>query len=211
MAHSKLWLAALTLCVSCGGSSFESGGNGGASGSSTGGSSTGGTSTGGSTASAGTTGVSGSTSTAGAPSGGAGGAPVGGAGGASAGSGGSIARGGSSGASGSGGAPTCATLTADYEAAADKARGCDSGSTDECSKSSTLPAVGCGCPILVNAKSEFLADAQEKYKALQAAKCNAGPICNIACLAYTDATCSAQMGATGTVFRCTGMQGVTTN
>jgi 3D (Asp-Asp-Asp) domain-containing protein len=56
-----------------------------------------------------------------------------------------------------------------------------------------------------------LAAAQEKYKAFQAAKCSSGPICEIACLAYTQASCASQTTATGTVFRCTGTQGVTTN
>jgi hypothetical protein len=206
MAYCRLWLAAATLCLSCG-SSFVSSDNG----------------TGGGSPSAGATGTSGgSTSSGGAQSGGSAGASAAGAGagGASAGNGGAAnggaanggaANGGASGAAGSAGAADCATLKTEYAADVDKARGCDSGSTDQCSTSSTLPAIGCGCPTLVNAKSTYTTLAKAKYQAIQDAKCAAGPICNIACLGYTSASCSAQMIATGTAYECTGTTGVTTN
>jgi hypothetical protein len=94
-------------------------------------------------------------------------------------------------------------LKTEYTAALEKARVCDMGSTDQCDKSSTLPNIGgCGCPTLVNTKSEATTLAKQKYQAFQNAKCALGQICNIACLAYTSATCSAQ--TTGTGFVCTG-------
>jgi hypothetical protein len=209
MAYSRLWLAAATLCLSCG-SNFVSADNG----------------TGGGTSSAGATGTSGgSTSAGGAHSGGAAGASAAGAGagGASAGSGGAASggattggaggasQGGASGAGGSAGAVDCAALKTEYAADVDKARGCDSGSTDECSTSSTLPTIGCGCPTAVNAKSAYTTLAKAKYQAIQDAKCPAGPICNIACIAYTSVTCSAQMTTSGTAYECTGISGVPTN
>jgi hypothetical protein len=83
------------------------------------------------------------------------------------------------------------------------------GSVDQCDKSSTLPNLGCGCPTLVNAKSAATTLAKQKYQAFQDAKCPVGPICNIACIAYVGAACSAQ--ATGTAFVCTGSNLATPN
>jgi hypothetical protein len=206
MAYCRLWLAAATLCLSCG-SSFVSSDNGsgggspsaGAAGTSGGSTSSGGAQSGGSAgasaAGTGAGGASGGTASGGAATGGAGGASLGGA----------------AGAAGSAGAADCATLKTEYAADVDKARGCDSGSTDECSTSSTMPAIGCGCPTLVNAKSTYTTLAKAKYQAIQDAKCAAGPICNIACLGYTSASCSAQMTTSGTAYECTGTSGVTTN
>ncbi len=199
MSHAKLWLSVATLCLSCGGSNFVSSGDG-----SGGGSAQAGASSGGSTSSAGTAsgGASGRVGTGGSAT----------AGSSNAGTGGSPAAGQASGSGGSSGAPDCDTLKADYSATVDKARGCDSGSTDECSKSSTLPAVGgCGCAALVNAKSPYTPIAQQKYQAIQDAKCPAGPICNIACIAYTSAACTAVTETSGTVYECTGTSGLTTN
>jgi hypothetical protein len=215
MSNSRLLLAIVTLCSACGGSSFEAGGSGGASQAGATGSN------GGDTSSAGTS----SGGTAGDSSGGAsaGGHPAGGA--ATAGAGGSSAGGSSAGASsagagtgGSSGGATagaggsaganCATLKTDYAAALEKARVCDKGLTNQCSTSSTLPTMGCGCPVLVNSKSEATTLAKAKYQAFQDAKCPVGPICNIACLAYTGATCSAQTMGTGNTFVCTGSSGV---
>jgi len=208
MSHSKSWLGIATLCLSCGGSNFVSSSDGSA-----GSTAQAGAASGGSSAQAGAT-SGGSTSSAGAASGGASGSTsVGGgvtAGSSNAGTGGGPA-GGASGSAGSAGAPDCDTLKADYSAAVDKARVCDSGSTDECSKSSTLPAVGCGCAVLVNAKSPYTPIAQQKYQAIQDAKCPAGPICNIACIAYTSAACTAVTLTAGTVYECTGTSGLTTN
>jgi hypothetical protein len=175
-------LVTVTLCVSCGGSSFQSasGGDSGAGGG-------GGTAAGGS-ASGGSTGIGGSANTGGSPSGGA----------AAAGAGGSTA--GTGGAGGS----ECERLRAEYGVALEKARGCDSGSTDQCSTSSTLPSLGCGCPVLVNSKSEFTTLAKQKYQAFQNAMCDAGPVCEIACLEPISATCAAQMTSAGTAYQCSG-------
>lgn len=209
MSNSKLWLAILTLCTACG-SSFEAGGSGGGGGSAANAGTPG--SDGGSTSSAGSSSAgspSAGASSAGAPSAGsggvaAGGAPAGGAGGSSAGAGGRAGAGGSAGVD-------CTALKAEYAAALDKARVCDKGSTAQCDTGSTLPAIGCGCPVLVNAKSEATTTAKQKYQAFQDAKCPVGPICNIACLAYTSAMCSQQTMGSGNVFVCTGSQGVITN
>jgi hypothetical protein len=213
MSNSRLLLALITLCSACGGSSFEAGGAG------AGGTSAqaGGSSQGGDTSAAGApSGGSGADSSAGASGQSTGGAAAAGAGGSStggdsaggasagAGTGGSHAGAGgsSAGAGGSAGVANCATLKTEYAAALEKARVCDMGSMNQCDKSSTLPNIGCGCPALVNAKSEATTLAKQKYQAFQDAKCPIGPICNIACLAYTSATCSA--AATGGGFVCTG-------
>jgi hypothetical protein len=185
MTFIRLCLVTVTLCVSCGGSSFQSasGGDSGAAGG-------GGTAAGG-TANGGSAGVSGSAGNGGSPSGGSAGAATGGAAGSSAGAGGS-------------GTTECERLRTEYAAALEKARGCDSGSTDQCSTSSTLPSLGCGCPVLVNSKSEFTNVAKQKYQAFQDAMCDAGPVCNIACLEPVSATCAAQKTAAGTVYQCAG-------
>jgi hypothetical protein len=213
MSNSRLLLALITLCSACGGSSFEAGGSGGAGGTSAEAGATG--SHGGDTSSAGTSsGGSAGLSSAGAAGHSAGGAATAGAGGSSAAgssAGGASAGGSSAGASagGSAGATDCATLKADYAAALEKARLCDMGSTNQCDKSSTMPNIGCGCPTLVNAKSEATTLAKEKYQAFQNAKCPIGPICNIACIAYSSAACTAQTMGTGYV--CTGSNAVTAN
>jgi hypothetical protein len=221
MLKSYLSLAGMTLCVACGGSSFNSGGGSsgaggdgqaGTSATSGGATSSGGTSTG---AAAGQPGTAGSVATGGSSAGGStstGGTSSAGSTSTGGSSAGTTSTGGSAGASaggagGSGGAD-CATLKTDYSALLEKARVCDSGSTDECSKSSTLNNVGCGCPVLVNAKSEFTTEAKAKYQAIQNAKCPVGPICEIACLAYTSAACTSQSTAAGPVFMCTGSNSI---
>jgi hypothetical protein len=223
MSNSRLLLAIVTLCSACGGSSFGAGGTGGSSGSAADAGST--SSNAGATSSAGaSSGGSAGDSSAGASAGGGqatGGTATAGAGGSSAGgssAGGSGAGAGGAGAGGSSGGATagaggsaganCATLKTDYAAALEKARVCDKGLTNQCSTSSTLPTMGCGCPVLVNSKSEATTLAKAKYQAFQDAKCPVGPICNIACLAYTGATCSAQTMGTGNTFVCTGSSGV---
>jgi hypothetical protein len=195
MTHSTSWLGMVALCISCG-SNFVSTGEG------TGGSTAqAGATSGGSSAQAGGN-SGGSTSVAGAPSGGASGST----------SVGGKPAGGASGSGGSAGAADCDTLKADYSATADKARGCDSGSTDECSTSSTLPTVGgCGCALLVNAKSPYTPLAQQKYQAIQDAKCAAGPICNVACIANTSAACTSVTTTAGTAYECTGTSGLAAN
>jgi hypothetical protein len=214
MSNLKLLLAIITLCSACG-SSFDAGGSGGAGG--------GNADAGAPGTTGGDTGAAGAPSDAGAPSAGAstGGAATGGSntggsstggsntGGSSAGAGGHAA-GGSAGVGGNAGAD-CTALKAAYAAALEKARVCDKGSTTQCETGSTLPSIGCGCPVLVNSMSEATTLAKQKYQAYQDAKCNAGPICNIACLAYTSAMCSQQAMGSGNVFVCTGAQGVPVN
>jgi hypothetical protein len=198
MSHSRFWPVAATLCLACG-STFESGGSAGA---------------GGTVAAAGTTSVAGTsaggTETGAGGTNATGGVGVGGSATAGTGTGGAATGGASAGGTnpgGSAGAADCATLKTEYAAAVEKARTCDSGSTDECDKSSTLPAEGCGCPTLVNAKSQFTADAKAKYQAIQDAKCSGGLTCNIACLGYTSAACAVSATAAGTAYVCTGTQG----
>jgi hypothetical protein len=208
MAYSGLFLgsslSAIALCFACSNSTFEAGGESGSAGaagaphagggsagdSNAAGTSSGGTSSGGS---------SGATDSGGTASAGASGA-VTGNGGASAGTGGTPA-GGATSMGGSGGAD-CASLKAEYSAAVAKARVCDAGSTDECSKSS-LPALGCGCPTLVNAKSTYTTVAQKLHDQIEADKCSTGAICDIACVPYTGASCAASTSATDMAYVCT--------
>ena len=106
---------------------------------------------------------------------------------------------------GGGGAPSdCATLIQDYHAAIEKARACTKGSTNQCSVTSTLSRIGCGCPILVNAKSSYTTLAKQKEAEIQAAHCDTGPICAIACLAIQGAECASAPMTSGTAFVCTG-------
>jgi len=191
-------LVIVALCAACG-SKFEASGAGGAAGSGQGGEQANGGKPGSagseSGGSAGQPGAgSGGTSAGGSHAGGAsaGGASAGGAGGAAA-----------AGSGGSGGAADCATLKEQYRVLVEKARVCSKGSTDQCSATSTLPPIGCGCPVLVNAKSESTTAAKQKYQAIQDGKCDGGPICNIACLPYTGAGCLAQTMGPGDVFVCT--------
>ena len=209
MSHFRLCLVTLALCVSCGGSSFGSGAAVGGGSSTSGGNGAGGAVAGGSGGNAGTAGTH--SGDAGASVGGAGAAAGNGdagTGSASAGNGGA-----SIGGAGAGGSASadCTRLKAEYSAAVEKARGCDNGSTEQCSPSSTLPAIGCGCPILVNAKSDFTTVAKQKYQAVQDAKCDSGPICDIACLEYMGAACLAQKLGAGTMYQCTATPGATTN
>jgi len=107
-----------------------------------------------------------------------------------------------------GGGADCTTLEADYNAAVEKARACTNGSLDECSASSVAqPVGGCGCPVLINAKSEAGAEAKRAYQAYQDAKCasTGGPVCNIYCPAPVTASCAQQqtMGGPGGEFVCT--------
>ena len=135
------------------------------------------------------------------------GTSVGGHGSAGSGSGvGGSAVAGSGGSSG----VDCTTLKEEYRVAVQKARTCDKGSTNQCSASSTLPPVGCGCPVLVNAKSVATTVAKQKYQAIQDNHCEKGPICNIACLAYMAAECSSQSMMAGDVFVCTGTTSLAT-
>jgi len=110
---------------------------------------------------------------------------------------------------GSGGSSTgvdCTTLESEYKAAVERARVCTKGSLDECSASSVAePVGGCGCPVLINAKSEAGAEAKKAYQAYQDAKCdyNGGPVCDIYCPAPVTAGCAQQSMGTGSAFVCT--------
>ncbi|MEO7035329.1 MAG: hypothetical protein ABI548_15510 [Polyangiaceae bacterium] len=230
MPHSRilLGLAGLGVCVcaACGSkftSADPSGGNAGAAASADGGSGAAGAPDSGGDAGETSTAGSGGTISAGSGgtiSAGAGGSSAGhggssaGAGGSSAGSGGTSGKGGrggstgTAGTSGTAGASVCDTLEADYPPLLEKARVCDKGSLDQCSPSSKLsPLGGCGCAVLVNAKSAATTLAQKKYQELQDNKClnNGGVICNVACLPPTGASCEQQMtGTSSTAFVCTG-------
>jgi hypothetical protein len=200
--HPFLGSAVAVVCVACG-ASFSANEGGAAAGS--GGSAAAG---GGSPSSAGSssagdagemavggTGAAGEGSTAGA------GGTVTGVAGASAGRGGS----GHGGGTGGGGAGTdCATLEQEYRATVEKARVCEKGSTDQCSPSSAAEAVGgCGCPVLINAKSEYAAAAKKAYQAYQNNKCgSSGPVCNIFCAPAATASCAQQTMGTGSAFVC---------
>jgi len=163
----------------------------------------------------------GGSSAGGAPSAGAGGAVTGTAG-ATTGAGGSTGGrgswgdggrgnggwgnwgngGGSSGTAGAAGAD-CTTLGEQYQAAVEKARVCDKGSTDQCSASSTAePTGGCGCPVLINTKGAATEAAKRAYQAYQKAGCvHTGPICDIFCAPATSASCEAS--STSNDYVCT--------
>jgi len=95
---------------------------------------------------------------------------------------------------GSGGSMTidqCTKLKQQYQSALEKARACDLGSTDECSPSSTVEPLGCGCPVLVNAKSESTTIAKKTRQAYRDAKCTDDTICPaFACAQPTSASCA---------------------
>lgn len=217
MSKFKPLLALLPLCVACGGAFQPSDTGSGGAGQLGGASSSAGDDAGGAAGLVGRAGASsGGTSHGGAASGGApaagansGGASSAGAaaGGApSAGAGGSAAGSHSGGAAGSP-AADCTTLKAQYAAALQKARVCEPAAMGQCSPSSTLPSEnGCGCGVLVNAKSQYTAIAKKKSDEVQAAGCNKGILCPaIACLEPTGASCSAQTMNSGTAYVCTGV------
>ncbi|MEO6598417.1 MAG: hypothetical protein ABIQ16_00995 [Polyangiaceae bacterium] len=210
----------LLACVAACGSKFESSsgsssGSGGAADSGAasdgGASEAGAPATGGDGASAGeSTGGSssaGDTSVGGRATAGSGGSAHGGASAGGASAGGASAGNGSAGAAGA----DCAALKAEYAALVKKARVCDEGSTDQCTTESKAPVIGCGCPTLVNVKSEYTALAAEKYKAIEKNGCNNGPICQIACLQPTSASCAKTSGMGSSEFVCTGTNGVIAN
>lgn len=195
-------------CVACG-SDFKAGGSAGATGDGGGAPSDGGASQAGAMATAGDAGSgalggdvssAGDSSSGGSPTAGSGGTAHGGAAHGGAASGGTSAAGGTAGSD-------CTALKAEYAALLKKARVCDKDSTDECTTDSTAPAVGCGCPTLLNVKSESTPLALDKYKAIQKANCDNGPICNIACLPVTSASCAQSNGSGASEFVCTGVSG----
>jgi hypothetical protein len=203
----------LLACVACG-SNFEAGGTGGATGSDGGAPQAGASAMGGDTSNGASAGESsagantaGESSAGGHATAGGGGAAHGGA------SSGGTSAGGSSGGNASGGSAgtDCAALKTEYAALVKKARVCNQGSTDECSTASKAPTVGCGCPTLVNANSEYTALAAEKYKAIQKNNCDGGLTCGIACLAPTGANCAQSNGTGTSEFVCTATNGGVAN
>lgn len=188
-------VALVFACVACG-SSFSAG-DGAA------GSSQAGEANGGEPSSAGSGGDAGATDTGGTSSGGDGGSAVGGAG-ASAGNGGATVGG----AAGSTSGGDCAKIKAQYQTALEKARVCDEGSTQQCSPSSTVDALSCGCPVLVNAKSEYTATAKKARQAYQDARCVEGIACAaIACAPIAAANCAATMSS-GSSFVCSAVTAI---
>ncbi|MEI9952890.1 MAG: hypothetical protein WDO74_28935 [Pseudomonadota bacterium] len=197
------FLALAVLCAACGARFAASDGSGSSGGAGKAGEASGGLSNSAGSSSAGDageleaggTGAAGEGATAGegstAGQGGAG-SGNGGAGSGGAGNGGALA-----GSAGSAGAD-CALLRQQYAAAVEKARVCDRGSTDQCSPSSVAqPVDGCGCPVLINAKSEAAATVKKAYQAYQDSKCETGVLCDIACVPQTSAYCAQQSMASG--------------
>jgi hypothetical protein len=121
--------------------------------------------------------------------------------------GGVNATGGGPSKGGSGGTATedpCVRLKQQYETALEKARVCDLGSSDQCSPSSTVEPLGCGCPVLVNARSGSTTAAKKARQAYLDAKCGEGTVCPTfaACAQPVSASCApATMAAT--TFVCT--------
>jgi len=203
--------SSLVLVIACGacGSSFSANnGGGGSVGLGSAGEASGGqaSSGGGSGGDAGELDVGG-TSSGGDAGAETGGTETGGAG-ASAGRGGATV-GGSTGSAGSSAGSDCAKLKAQYQTALEKARVCDKGSMDQCSPSSTIEPLSCGCPVLVNAKSEYTTAAKKARQAYQDAKCTEGVACaQIACAPITEASCAATLTTT-TTFVCTAVTTIT--
>lgn len=184
-------LVLLIACAACGSSFTVTDGGGSA------GSGNAGEANGGQSSSAGTSsgGDAGETDVGGTSSGGDGGSTAAGAGGTS--------SGGSGASAGAGSGVDCAKLKQDYQAALEKARACDKGSTDQCSPSSTIEPLSCGCAVLVNAKSEYTAIAKKARQAFRDAKCAEGVACSaIACAPISEASCAAGLG-TASSFVCT--------
>jgi len=185
--------ALLIACAACG-SSFSSGDGGSA------GSSQAGEANGGQPSSGGSGGDAGELATGGASSAGDGGSS---AGSGSAGNGGAAVAGSAGSSSGE-----CARLKAQFQAALEKARACDKGSKDQCSPSSTVEPLSCGCAVLVNAKSEFSTAAKKARQAYQDAKCAEGIACAaIACAPIVDASCAPEIGSTS-AFVCSAVTAI---
>ncbi|HET7543873.1 MAG TPA: hypothetical protein VFK05_28575 [Polyangiaceae bacterium] len=165
-------------CVACGGASFSS-------------------NDGGSLAGAAGDASAGQASSAGSSNAGDGGAPS--EGGTSAGGG---AAGNAGASAGSGGDSDCAKLKQQFQGLLEKARVCDRDATDQCSPSSTVEPLGCGCAVLVNAKGVYTDAARKARQAYLDAKCMESGVCPaIACVAIKSASCAA--AATGDSFVCT--------
>lgn len=189
---------ALTLaCVACGASFSAGDGSGGSGGLGQAGAASGGETNAAGSSSAGDAGESsvGGTGAAGEGS-------IAGGGSSAAGRGGSGAGGAVAGAGGAG--VDCAKLKQQYQTAVEKARVCDRGSTDQCSTSSVAEPINCGCPVLVNAKSEYTATAKKVYRTYQESNCDDGGLaCDIFCAPATSASCAQQSMGPGSSYLCT--------
>ena len=104
-----------------------------------------------------------------------------------------------------GGGSECAALRQEYQDAVEQARVCDQDSTDQCSPSSVIQPLGCGCPVFVNAKSEYTDIAEKAYKAFQDSRCDYGGIaaCDIYCGPAASVTCGPLATSTGSSSVCT--------
>lgn len=190
------FLASAVVCVACGASFTANEGNGTAAGAGNAGEASGGLT---SFAGGSSVGDAGEQAVGGSSAAGSGGSIVG-AGGTTTGEAGWYSgRGGwgnggwRAGAAGGSTVSECATLAQNYEAAVEKARLCDKGSTDQCTTSSVAQPVGCGCPVLINAKSEAGTAAKKAYQAYQDAKCqSSGATCDIFCAPPVSASCTPQ-------------------
>jgi hypothetical protein len=202
------FLALAVVCVACGPSFSAREGSGG---SGSGGSGEAGEASGGepnnagssNTGDAGEMNVAGSGSAGEGSTAGAGGSGAGGSGNGGSGNGGSGNGGSGNGGGWSGG--ECATLRQEYQTAVEKARVCDKGSTDQCSASSVAQPINCGCPVLVNAKSEYTVAAKKAYQAYHDAKCDSGGIdcAQVFCPPAMGAACAPQSMSPGNAFLCT--------
>jgi len=202
MFTSHPFLAFAVACVACGSSFTARDGNSGASG----GVGTAGEASGGlaSAAGSGNAGEAGEMDAAGASSAGDGPTAGSSAGGGS-GRGGWGSGGWGSGNGGNWGGSECSTLRQEYMAAVEKARVCTKGSTDECSPTSVAEPIGCGCPVLINAKSEYVATATKAYQAFKDANCDFGRgSCSEAiCAPAVTASCAQPSMTSGNTFVCT--------
>jgi hypothetical protein len=114
---------------------------------------------------------------------------------------GGTAGGDAAGSAGSGAEADCARLKQQYQSLLEKARVCDQGSTDQCSPSSTVEPLGCGCAVLVNAKGVYTDAAKKARQAYLDAKCMDSSVCPaIACVAPKAASCAP--GVTSGSFVC---------
>lgn len=122
--------------------------------------------------------------------------------------GGTAGKGGATaGAAGANGGDQCAKLKQQYQNAVEKARLCDEALTGECSPSSTVQPLSCGCPVLVNSRSEYVDAAKNARQAYLDAKCVDGAVCPaVACTKPIAASCAP--ATAGDAFVCTAASAV---
>ena len=101
------------------------------------------------------------------------------------------------------GSSECTTIRQEFQAAVDQARVCDSAATNQCSPSSFVQPLGCGCPVFLNAKSEYADTAKKAYQAYQDARCDyGGATCNVYCAPVSSVGCEQQSTSSGSSFLC---------